>query len=145
FTKQPDHRVTILRVYPPRDLIGGASDHLVATIPSETLETGIHVNVASVLHGGQDDSIRAGLKGFHKPLLDPLQFSRALCHTAFEFITCLLQFCFALYPLCDELCDILGMAQDGGRLPRLLIPNIVIGPDPFLAMFGDEAHHTAVL
>src|SRR5215211_3384509 len=130
----------ILTVHPQRELVGSVSDHLVATILKETLKTGIHVNVMPVCYVSQDDGIRAGVKGFDKALLGPLQFSRALCHTVFEFITCLPQLFFALYPLCD----VLGMAQDVRRLPRLFISDIVIGPDPFLAVFRDEAHQTTV-
>src|SRR5262245_33576869 len=36
------------------------------------------------------------------------------------------------------------MAQDIGQLSGLLIPDVVIGPYPFLAVFGDDAHQTAV-
>ena len=63
------------------------------------------------VHASQDDGIRAGVKGFDKALLGPLQLSRALGHTVFEFITGLLQLLFALYLLRD----VLGMAQDVGR------------------------------
>ena len=80
-----------------RTRAGGMSDHLVAAIPRETLEAGIHVNVTSV-HAGQDDGIRAGLKGFDKALLRPLDSAvRSATRFSRSNAACF-NFFFALYP-----------------------------------------------
>src|SRR5262245_57263989 len=92
------------------------------------------------VHAGENDGVWAGVKRFDKPLLRPLELSRALCHPALELSACLLQLFLMPYPLRD----VLGMTQDVGWLPSLLVADIVVGPHPFLAVFRADTHETTI-
>src|SRR6266498_1281384 len=92
------------------------------------------------VHAGKDDGVRADVKRFHKALLRPLELCSAFRDTTLELSASLLQLFLVMY----QLSDVLGMPQDIGWLPSLLIADIVIGPHPFLAVFHEDAHQTTV-